>query len=157
MSGISKFYDANSHIYKGGSGEKDNDKSRNGDVVHTVYRNGEPVKTEVIRVKKAKKTEAQDKIRRVRTSGEKSSGQSQRSKPLEEKDKFRQRLKQAIEKSQTLWNEKTGLLISYQGGKDFLVKTYSAENRLRSEKMMTLEEIMESSIPGLFQTGWKVM
>ena len=159
MSEVSSVYSSSDVIYRTGS-KGESRRRKNGDVKHIIFKDGQPVRTEIIRVgrdedptddrpseRRSKRIRAQP----VRSSPRKSSGRVL----MEKKLKLSERLQTAIRSSQTLWSEKEGIWISYQGNQNFLVKRFTPANDLISQHVMTSEEIMEGTIPGVLNTGWK--
>ncbi len=159
MGDVSRAYSSTHTIYRKNTGKKAG-KKKHGDVKHIVFRDGKPVMTEILKVgndtdEKSNAKSASDP-RRIRSK--RSENQPRRSKEAViagKKNNLSARLKKAVQESLTLWNEKNGIWISYQGMAGFLVKLYSPANKLLSSNMMTKEEIVDSSIPGIFDTGWE--
>ncbi len=158
MSTISNLYSSRDTIYRKRN-SRSSVRGKNGDVKHIIFKDGKPVKTELIRVSSRKEeSEArQDKpsTRRKIKAGSKSP--SKRGTSEKKRAKLEQRLKTAIRDSQTLWSEKDGIWVSYQGSQGFLVKQFTPTNRLLEQRIMTTEEILGCSIPGIFETSWQKM
>ncbi len=159
MSEISSLYSSKQTVYRT-KGKRSN-KSKNGDVKHVVYKDGIPSYTEVIRVTRKEKEESfqdgQSKPRRIKAAQTRTQERRSSEDVLKrKKQKLAERLKNAIRKSQTLWSEKDGIWISYQGSQGFLVKQFDNSNRVVNQQLMTHSQILESSIPGLLDTGWKI-
>ena len=159
MADISSLYSSSRTVYR--KTGKQSSKNLHGDVKHIIYKEGRPVVTEIIRVKKDpdqtphRNPEMGLKPKRIRaaTRERRSSDEVLRSK----KDKLSDRLKKAIQLSQTLWSEKEGIYISYQGSHGFLVKLYNENQQEIRNEIMSQAQILESAIPGLLDTGWEVV
>lgn len=160
MSEISSLYSSKASIYRKNGGRR-SEKSKHGNVKHIVFKDGSPQYTEIIQVSKECEEESPSQSgegkqrRRIKAGG--ASGTARR--PSEEvlkskKEKLNTRLKNAIRESQTLWSQKEGIWISYQGSNSFLVKLFNSNNRLLSSEMMSQNEIVESSIPGILEASW---
>jgi len=158
MSKVSKLYSSVDNIYQTKSREE-SAKGKNGDVKHIVYRDGVPVRSEIIRVEKKSQETSQDSKGSRRPNRSRISAPRQSSEAVFEKKrkKFSERLKKAIVSSQTLWSEGAGIWLSYQGNQSFMVKRYSPQNQLLSKGVMTQGELLDSSIPGMLDTSWKVV
>lgn len=159
MSEVSKLY-SSKNIY-GNRSRRDVTKDKHGDVKHIVFKDGKPVMTEIIRVGRKEEEQKQRTpggTRRIRAPRQGGGRRATSEEALrKKKQKLADRLKKAIYQSLTLWSEREKIWISYQGGKNFLVKRFgSADNQLDS-RMMTLDEIVESEIPNILETGWEVM
>lgn len=161
MSEVSKLYTSKQTIYRKNSGRKSS-RSKHGDVKHIVFKDGVPVMTEIIRVN----GDAEEKSnRREKRSGRVIKTRTQPSRQrrsteevvAKKREKLNGRLKKAVQQSQTLWSEKEGIWISYQGSSGFLVKKFDRSNRCESATMMTQQQIIDSSIPGILDTGWEVV
>ncbi len=157
MTEVSKLYSSVDNIYQTDS-RRNPTKDKHGDVKHIVYKDGVPVRTEIIRVSRKKEQAAAGNksgnrsrisARQPRKSSESLLG--------ERRKKFAERLKTAIQRSQTLWSEGQGLWLSYQGSQSFLVKHFSPKNQLLSKAVMTQNELLEGTIPGLLEASWKVL
>jgi hypothetical protein len=131
---------------------------------HIVYKEGNPVLTEIIKINRTD-LERDDESgnrsalpRRIKSAGGETRERRSNSEVLERKrKKLADRLKTAIQKSQTLWSEKEGIWISYQGSRGFLVKLFDPSNRVVSNEIMTQSQLLVSTIPGLLDTGWEVV
>ncbi len=143
MSEISSLYSSKQTIYKKNNGGRSS-KKRNGDVKHIVFKDGKPVMTEIIKVAGSfddidMKKQGDRKERKRITA--KAPGNRQRRSSEEvlvrKKRKLQDRLKKAIQQSQTLWSEKEGIYISYQGSSGFLVKLFDKSEHLTSSDLMT--------------------
>ncbi len=161
MSTISNLYSSRDTIYQK-KNSRSSARGKNGDVKHIIFKDGEPVKTELIRVSsREEEPSPQHKSsgrRRIKAGSKNPTSKRSRQDASEKKRvKLAQRLKTAIRDSQTLWSEKDGIWVSYQGSQGFLVKQFTPTNRLLEQRMMTTEEILASSIPGIFDTSWKKM
>ncbi|MFH2131868.1 MAG: hypothetical protein ABIK68_15955 [bacterium] len=161
MTEVSKLYSSVDNIYQTKS-RADTTKGEHGDVKHIVFKDGIPIKTEIIRVKRKKERETVpgSKENRAGTRSRISAPQPRQSDEavLEtRRKKLADRLKTAIQHSQTLWSEKQGIWLSYQGNQGFLVKQFSPKNQLLSKTVMTQAELMESSMPGLLEANWRVL
>ncbi len=158
MAKVSKLYSSVDNIYQTRSREQ-SAKGKHGDVKHIVYRDGVEVRTEIIRVKKKSLEESKDSKGNRTPNRSRISAPRQSSEAVFEKKrkKFSERLKKAILSSQTLWSEGAGIWLSYQGNQSFMVKRYSPQNQLLSKGVMTQVELLDSSIPGLHDTNWKVV
>jgi len=159
MSEVSNVYRSSDVIYRTGS-RRESSRGKNGDIKHIIFRDGKPVKTEIIRVAQdhsalddgsAKSNRRRIRARSGRTQSRKSSGRVL----MEKKLKLSERLQTAIRSSHILWSEKEGIWISYQGNQKFLVKRFTKANVLINQNLMTSEEILEGSIPGVLNTGWQ--
>ncbi|MCP4753843.1 MAG: hypothetical protein GY866_23410 [Proteobacteria bacterium] len=160
MAEVSSVYNMK-NIYKTGARKKSN-KDKNGDIKHIVFKDGIPVMTEIIKVGRSSEEpsgkSSTSKPRRIRSA--KSDTRPRRSSEdvlKEKKGKLSQKLKKAVLESQTLWSEKAGVWISYQGEQGFLVKQYTPTNHLMSKKIMTREEILDSPINGILDTKWQIL
>ncbi len=159
MSKVSRLYRSVDNIYHTNTSHSSS-KTKNGDIKHIFFKDGKPVMTEIIRVgsdtEVSKEGRAKPKRRSTRPAQcRKRSRRSSQEVLLKKRNKLAERLKKAVQSSETLWSEKKGILISYQGNPGFLVKLFSSANRPISEKFMTKEEVLESSIPGILDTGWQ--
>ena len=157
MTEVSKLYSSVDNIYQTDS-RRDTTKGKHGDVKHIVFKDGVPVRTELIRVKRQKEQEEPGSPKRNRSRI--SAGQPKKSSGSlfeERKKRLTERLKNAIQRFQTLWSEGKGIWLSYQGNQNFLVKQFSPKNQLLSKTMMTQKELLESAIPGLFEASWRVL
>ncbi len=165
MAGVSGIYRTTDNIYKVNTG-RNSSNNRNGDVKHIIFRDGKPVMTEVIRVgndpeastENEALTSKQTKLKPKKDQSKKFSGRPRRSSEevmREKKAKLSEKLKLAVRSSHTLWSEKKGIWISYQGSQKFLVKLYTSQSQLKSKEIMTQAEILESSIPGLLDASWE--
>lgn len=161
MSEISSLYSSKASIYRKNGGEK-SIKSKHGNVKHIVFKDGQPHYTEIIQVSNQQEKEAssnkreEKKRRRIKAGGTAAAPRRPSEEVLKsKKEKLNLRLKNAIRESQTLWSEKEGIWVSYQGNNRFLVKLFNSNNRLLSSEMMNQMEIVESSIPGILDTSWK--
>lgn len=137
---------------------RDSVKGKNGDVKHIVYKEGVPVKTEIIRVNRKQDSESERNPKENRSRI--SMGQPRKTDESILKDrrkKLSERLKNAILRSQTLWSEGKGIWLSYQGNQSFLVKQFSPKNQLLSKTLMTQSDLLKSDIPGLLEASWKVL
>ena len=160
MSQVSGFYNSSDTVYLK-SGKKSESRGKNGDVKHIVFKDGKPVYTEIIRVHRKEKQdestvgESPRRIRSKRTNSSNSS--SHRVVTDQQKSKLADRLNDVMRQSQTIWSQKAGLYVSYQGKNSFLVKKFSPTNRVLSQNTMTKEEILSGVIPEIFTTTWKKM
>lgn len=160
MSSISNLYSSRDTIYNKRN-SKSSTRGKHGDVKHTIFKDGEPVRTEVILIaaREEESSSEQQKPSSRRTikadSKNPTSRTSRRDTSEKNREKLEQRLKDAARNSQTLWSEKNGIWVSYQGSQGFLVKQFTPTNRLLEQRIMTTEEILSSDIPGLFDTSWK--
>ncbi len=159
MAEISGLYSSNRTVYRK-TGRRSS-KNLHGDVKHTIYKDGEPLMCEIIKVgknkdeKEKRKASSGAKPRRIKAATrERRSGEEVLK---EKKEKLSKRLKKAIQLSQTLWSEKEGIYISYQGSRGFLVKLYNDNQDEVRNEIMTQAQIIESSIPGLLDTGWETV
>lgn len=159
MSGISSLYSSNQTVYR--KKGKRSSKGKHGDVKHIVFKEGVPVYTEIIRVQRQEEEEKPktgSKPKRIRASNNDSSERKSSEAVLQrKKTKLNERLKNAIKRSQTLWSEKEKIWISYQGSQGFLVKRFDETDRMISSDIMTQSQLLEGTIPGLLDTGWKVV
>jgi hypothetical protein len=159
MSDVSGLYSSNRTHYKR-TGRKSS-KGLNGDLKHIRYKDGEPIQTEIIKVA----TRDEDTGKHSSSSGSKpkrikaarKERRSNEEVTKQKKGKLSDRLKKAIQLSQTLWSEKDGIYISYQGSRGFLVKLYNESQTVIRNEIMTQAQIMESTIPGILDAGWKVV
>ena len=163
MSEISNLYSSKDTIYQKKTGEK-SDKSKNGNVKHIVFEEGAPVYTEIIKVSRdaevdlTSKSDTEPTPSRIRASRSANAPKRSSDEVLKgKKAKLSMRLKKAVRESQTIWSEKNGIWISYQGRSGFLVKQFTPENRLLNSEMMSQTEILECSIPGILETSWKTL
>ena len=159
MSEVSNLYSSPEVIYRVHSRRK-SDKGKNGDVKHIVFKDGQPVYTEIIRVNPVSE---EDRSGRRRDNGlgqrpvKRIGRRPARSNEVvlsEKKKKLSDRLKRAMSTSETLWSEKTRVLISYQGNQRFLVKRYSETNQVIEKNVMSRTDLLECAIPGILDTGW---
>ncbi len=160
MSEISSLYSSKQTVYRK-SGTR-SDKHKHGDVKHIVYKEGVPAYTEVIRVHRKEKEEAtpdkRAKKRRIKAGESRTRDRRSSEAVLEKKrQKLSERLKKAIRNSQTLWSEKEGIWISYQGSQGFIVKQFDTSNRVVDQQLMTQAQILDCNIPGLLDTGWEIV
>lgn len=160
MSEISSLYSSKQTVYRK-SGTRSN-KHKHGDVKHIVYKDGVPSYTEVIRVHRREKEESgldrQSRPKRIKAGSTKNRERRSSEAVTERKrQKLSERLKKAIRNSQTLWSEKEGIWISYQGSRGFIVKQFDNANRVVDQQLMTQAQILECDIPGLLDTGWEVV
>ena len=160
MSEISSLYSSKQTVYR--KSRKQSDKHKHGDIKHIVYRDGVPVLREVIRVNREDQdntpAERQAKPKRIKADRSPARERRSSSEVLEKKrKKLALRLKNAVQKSQTLWSEREGIWISYQGRQGFLVKLFDQSNREVHREMMTQTQILEGSIPGILDTGWEIV
>lgn len=153
MSDISSIYTTSENIYRTGA-VKESAKGKNGDIKHTVYRDGKPVAVETIRVAKPEEEETKRDNSGKRTIRA-NTGSRNKVGSEAKKKKLSDYLRKAVHSSATLWSEKKGILISYQGNQGFLVKQFTPTNRLISTELLSQEEILDSSIPGIFETTWR--
>ncbi len=162
MSTISNLYSSRDTIYQKRN-SRSSARGKNGDVKHIIFKDGKPVKTELIRVssREEEPSSPQHKAsgrRRIKAGSKSQAIKKSRRTPSEKRrEKLAQRLKTAMRDSQTLWSEKDGIWVSYQGTQGFLVKQFTPTNRLLEQRVMTTEEILASSIPGIFGTSWQKM
>lgn len=159
MAKVSKLYTSVDNIYQTKS-RKDSEKGKHGDVKHIVFKDGVPVKTEIIRVKqKQEETENKQAMEGRRRNRSRIAAPRQSSEEVLDKKrkKLSDRLKKAISGSQTLWSEGEGIWLSYQGNQSFLVKQFSPKNQLLNKTVMTSTELLNSDIPGLLNANWKVL
>lgn len=158
MAKVSKLYTSVDNIYQTRS-RRDTARGEHGDVRHIVFKDGVPVRTEIIRVKKKETWEENKPKHERRRNRSRITAPRQSSESVLEKKrkKFSERLKKAINSSQTLWSEGEGIWLSYQGNQSFLVKRYSPKNQLLSKSVMTQGELLDSSIPGLLDANWQVL
>ena len=159
MSEVSSVYTSTDVIYRTGA-KRESSRGKNGDVKHIIFRDGKPVKTEIIKVAQDPSASddgsAKSNRRRIRAvSGRTQSRKSSGRVLMEKKLKLSERLQTAIRSSHTLWSEKEGIWISYQGNQKFLVKRFTDANVLISQNVMSSDEILEGSIPGVLNTGWQ--
>ena len=159
MSEVSSVYTSSDIIYRTGS-KRGSSRGKNGDIKHIIFKDGEPVRTEIIKVARddlaANDDSSKRNRRRIRArSGKSLSRRSSGRVLMEKKLKLSERLQTAIRSSNTLWSEKEGIWISYQGNQKFLVKRFTEANVLISQNLMTSEEILEGTIPGVLNTGWQ--
>jgi len=158
MSQVSGFYNSNDTVYVNSPKKKSESKDKNGDVKHIIFKDGKPVHTEIIRVRrKAKQDEPTTggAPRRIRSNA--SNSRSSAGATDQQKTKLDARLNDVMRQSLTIWSQKTGLYISYQGQNSFLVKKFSPTNRVLSQNTMTKEELLSGDIPEIFTTTWKKM
>lgn len=161
MSEISSLYSSKQTIYKRTG--RNSRKNLHGDVKHIVYKDGKPLVTEIIKVhrdedEETKKDSRQSKQRRTIKARQPSKPRASSEEVIKRKQKkLSERLTNAVRNSQTLWSEKEGIWISYQGSQGFLVKLFDQSNQMISNEMMTQGQILESEIPGLLDTGWQVI
>ena len=160
MSEISSLYSSKQTVYRK-SGTRSN-KHKHGDVKHIVYKDGVPAYTEVIRVHRKEGDEParndQTKRKRIKAGASKPRERRSSEAVLERKrQKLSDRLKKAIRNSQTLWSEKDGIWISYQGSQGFIVKQFDNSNRVVDQQLMTQAQILDCDIPGLLDTGWEIV
>lgn len=159
MAGISSIYSSRQTVFKKG-GNKRTGKSKHGDVKHIVFRDGKPLYTETIKISPVNedkpKPSGQSGRRRIK-AGSSTNRQRRSSEEVikTKKEKLTNRLKKAVRESLTLWSEKEGIWISYQGQNGFLVKQFNDQNRCVSSEMMTMTGLVESSIPGLLDATWE--
>ena len=158
MSQVSGFYNSNDTVYLKSS-KKSESKGKNGDVKHIVFKDGEPVHTEIIPVRrKENESTVGGAPRQTRTAKSNSSNTGRsRAATDQQKNKLADRLNDVMRNSLTIFSQKTGLYISYQGSNAFLVKKFSPTNRVISQNTMTKEEILSGTIPEIFTTTWKKM
>lgn len=159
MSKISNLYTSTDNIYQTG-GKRSSTKGLNGDVKHIVFKDGKPAYTEVIQVSKDPEKiprNVKENSSSQRRSGRRiiASNRTSEEARVEKKKKLSDRLRKAMAGSETLWNEKNGLWISYQGNQQFLLKRYSGSNQLLDKSVMSSQEIIDSDIPGILDAGWK--
>jgi len=157
MSEVSKLYSSVDNIYQRDS-RRDTTKGKHGDVKHIVFKDGVPVRTELIRVHRKNEQEqsGNPKGNRSRISA-RQPRKSNESLLGEKRKKLAERLKSAIQRSQTLWSERQGIWLSYQGNQSFLVKQFSPKNQMLSKSVMTESELLEGAIPGLLEASWRVL
>jgi hypothetical protein len=160
MSQVSGFYNSKDTVYIK-SGKRDRSKAKNGDVKHIIFKGGEPVYTEIIRVNRGKTPDealSKKASKRIKTAKSNNSS-SKRSNVItdRQKSKLADRLNDVMRQSLTIWSSKTGLYISYQGKNSFLVKKFSPTNRVLSQNFLTKEELLSGDIPEIFTTTWKKM
>ncbi|MBU2510664.1 hypothetical protein KJ966_04980 [bacterium] len=161
MSEISNLYTSNQTIYRTNS-KSSSSRGKNGDIKHIVFQDGEPVMTEIIKVSTdPDDTQKKDHNQSPRRIKDRASGNKEKRSSEEvlqrKKRKLSERLKMAVQKSQTLWSEKEGIWLSYQGSTGFLVKLFDDADRCTSSTLMTQNQIIESTIPGLLDAGWKII
>ncbi len=159
MAKVSRLYTSVDNIYQTRS-RHGSAKGKNGDVKHIVFKDGVPVRTEIIRVKQKKeREESNDSKGNRRRNRSRITAPRQSSEAVLEKKrkKLSDRLKKAISSSQTLWCEAEGIWLSYQGNQSFLVKQFSPKNQLLNKSVMTQGELLDSSIPGLLDASWQVL
>jgi len=159
MSEVSSVYSSTDVIYRTGS-KRGSIRGKNGDVKHIIFKDGEPIRTEIIKVERdnesAYEGSSKRKSKRFRTGTSRSRTRKSSGRVLMEKKlKLSERLQTAIRSSQTLWSEKEKIWISYQGNQNFLVKRFTPANILISQDIMTSDEILEGTIPGVLNTGWQ--
>ena len=159
MSDISSIYTTRDNIYNAGPGKKSS-KGKNGDVKHTIFKDGKPVAVNTIKVARPEDEEQPKRDnsgkRVIRANGSQTGSRNTVSSETKKK-KLSEYLRKAVNTSSTLWSEKKGILISYQGDQGFLVKQFTPTDRLISKELLSQEEILNSSIPGIFDTSWKSM
>lgn len=158
MAKVSKLYTSVDNIYQTRS-RQSSVSGKHGDVKHIVFKDGVPVRTEIIQVKKKEREEKQElnQVRRRNRSRITAPRQSSEAVYEKKRKKLSERLKKAITASQTLWSEGEGIWLSYQGNQSFLVKQFSPKNQLLNKAVMTQNELLDSSIPGLLDTSWQVL
>ncbi len=133
MTEVSKLYSSVDNIYQTDS-RRNITKDKHGDVKHIVYKDGVPVRTEIIRVKRKKEREETGSRSGNRSQiSARQPKKSSKSILAESRKKLAERLKNAIRRSQTLWSEGQGIWLSYQGNQSFLVKHFSPKNQLLSK------------------------
>lgn len=158
MAKVSRLYTSVDNIYQTRS-RHGSAKDKHGDVKHIVFKDGVPVRTEIIQVQKKEREEnrkQKDSHRRNRSRI--TAPRQSTEEVLEQKrKKLSDRLRKAISSSQTLWSEAEGIWLSYQGNQSFLVKRFSPKNQLLSKITMTQGELLDSTIPGLLDASWKVL
>ena len=160
MSEISSLYSSKQTVYR--KSGKRSIKHKHGDVKHIVYKDGVPSYTEVIRVHRRDSDESspdnRSKPKRIKANSTKTRERRSSEEVVGRKrQKLSDRLKKAIRNSQTLWSEKEGIWISYQGSQGFIVKQFDNSNRVVDQQLMTQSQILESDIPGLLDTGWEIV
>jgi predicted RNase H-like nuclease (RuvC/YqgF family) len=160
MSEISSLYTSRQTVYKK-TGKKST-KNKHGDVKHIVYKDGAPLYTEVIKVHRKEEEESnrdnQSRPKRIRAGSTKNRERRSSEEVLDRKrKKLADRLKNAIRNSQTLWSEKDGIWISYQGSQGFIVKQFDQSNRVINQQLMTQAQILKCDIPGLLDTSWEIV
>jgi hypothetical protein len=157
MTEVSKLYSSVDNIYQTDS-RRNPAKDKHGDVKHIVYKDGVPVRSEIIRVKRKKELEeAGNKTSNSSRISARQPRKTSESLLGERKKKLAERLKNAIQRSQTLWSEGQGIWLSYQGNQSFLVKQFSPKNQLLSKAVLTQNELLEGRIPGLLEASWRVL
>ena len=157
MTEVSKLYSSVDNIYQTESRRKPA-KGKHGDVKHIVYKDGVPVKTEIIRVKRKKDPEEEHGSKRNQSRiSMRQPRKSDESILAGRRKKLSERLKNAILRSQTLWSEGKGIWLSYQGNQSCMVKQFSPKNQLLSKAVMTQSELLQGDIPGLLEASWKVV
>jgi len=158
MAKVSKLYTSVDNIYQTRS-RRETPKEKPGDVRHIVFRDGVPVRTEIIQVSKRDERKDNERKGTGRQNHSRITAPRQSSEAVLEKKrkKLAERLKKAIICSQTLWSESEGIWLSYQGNQSFLVKRYATGNQLLSKTVMTQSELLACSIPGLLDTSWQVL
>jgi hypothetical protein len=163
MSEVSRLYSSPDTIYRTGV-RRDSGRGLHGDVKHTVFKDGVPVVTEIIPVKRPESVLPTPQLKkrsvvRTRPDSDRRQGDDSREETgsglAQKKRKLQTRLKQAIAASETLWSRKHRIWLSCQGSGQFLVKRYTTDNQLISKQLLTVEEILDGSIPGIFDTGWE--
>lgn len=159
MADVSRLYTSVDNIYQTRSRNKPA-KGDHGDIKHIVFKDGVPVRTEIIRVRQKKERDepkkdgSKGRVRRNRIAMPRQSDEA----VLEKKRrKMAERLKTAINRSQTLWSEKDGIWLAYQGQQSFLVKQFSPTHQLLKKSVMTEKELLDSEIPNLLDTSWQVV
>lgn len=158
MAKVSRLYTSVDNIYQNRS-RKDSAKGKHGDVKHIVFKDGVPVRTEIIQVKKKTEKESTRDAKGSRRNRSRIIAPRQSSEAILEKKrkKLSERLKKAVTGSQTLWSEGEGIWLSYQGNQSFLVKQFSPKNQLMRKSLMTQKELLDSAIPGLLDASWQVL
>ncbi len=161
MSEISSLYTSKQTIYRKNAGKRSSRK-RHGDIKHIVFQDGKPMMTEIIKVGndpedgRGKNDHRPRKRIKAGTAGNRQRRSSE--EVLErKKKKLMERLKKAVQNSQTLWSKKEGIWISYQGSSGFLVKLFDQTDQCTSSTLMTQNQIIESNISGLLDSGWEIV